>query len=88
MTDSQTDPERSNHRAWLAGIVIVLVVLHGDFWNWADRTLCLGFLPAGLAYHLLYSLGCALLWWWASRYAWPSELEVWASTCDDEERAA
>jgi hypothetical protein len=46
---------------WLLGFLIVLlVVLHQDFWNWAAATpLAFGFLPLGLTYHVVFALACA-----------------------------
>ena len=57
-------------------LMLGLLVLHHDlpFWD-DDRTLWLGFLPVGLAYHAGYSIAVALFWWWAMNYAWPEELE-------------
>ncbi len=61
---------------WLA--VAALFVLHQDFWWWSDRTLVLGFLPIGLAYHAAFSLAAGLVWALANKHAWPEELERWA----------
>ena len=56
--------------------VIVLIVLHQDFWNWRRiEPLAFGFLPVGLWYHALYCLAAAGLMWGLVRWAWPSELE-------------
>ena len=52
------------------GLVIALAILHYDFWYWDDRTLVLGFLPVGLAFHALFSLACGLTWAAATRFAW------------------
>ena len=38
----------------------------------------LGFVPVGLAYHALFSIGCALLGWLVIIKAWPTELEAFA----------
>ena len=46
--------------------LIVLGLIHQDFWLWDDATLLFGFLPAGLAYHAFYSLLAALVWYLAS----------------------
>jgi len=59
-------------------IVLILGVLHHDFWWWNDHTLVLGFLPVGLAYHAFYSLGCGLVWWLVVTYAWPKDIEAFA----------
>jgi len=67
---------------WLG--VIVLLVLHQDFWYWDDPTLVCGFLPIGLAYHALYTLVAACLWAGAVRCAWPSHLEKLATPVADD----
>jgi hypothetical protein len=64
---------------WMWAVVVVFALLHWDFWLWDDRTLWLGFLPAGLGYHALYSLGAGLLWAVFIRVAWPSHVEAWAN---------
>ena len=63
-------------RATLAVLVVLLYLLHQDFWLWRTaRPLVLGFLPAGLFYHVCYSLAAALLMWLLVALAWPSHLE-------------
>lgn len=62
----------------------LLFVLHQDFWWWSDDTLVLGFMPVGLAWHAGYSIAAALLWLAALKFAWPSEIEEWASAPADE----
>lgn len=57
------------------GLVLLLVVLHQDFWYWDDATLVFGFLPIGLLYHALLSIAAAFTWWLATRYAWPANLD-------------
>ena len=58
---------------WLG--VLVLFILHQDLWLWADPTLSLGPLPAGLAYHAGYSIAVALFWLLVVRFAWPKALD-------------
>jgi hypothetical protein len=62
---------------WFLGFLIVLlIVLHQDFWNWTSATpLAFGFLPIGLTYHIVFALACAGLMGLLVRFAWPSELE-------------
>jgi hypothetical protein len=62
----------------------VLFVLHQDFWWWNDATLVMGFLPIGLAWHVLFSILAATLWLAALKFAWPSEVEAWAEGEDGE----
>ncbi len=58
--------------------LLLLAVLHQDFWLWNDPTLLFGFLPVGLAYHVLFSVVAAVLWFLALNYAWPSDVEAFA----------
>jgi len=60
-------------------VVAVFAFLHWDFWLWDDQSLWFGFLPAGLAYHALYSLAAGLLWLVFIRVAWPDHIEAWAN---------
>lgn len=74
---------------WL--LVVALAVLHQDFWLWDDRSLVLGFIPSGLAYHAGFSLIAACVWALALKVVWPSHLEAWAAegdadVTDDEEK--
>jgi uncharacterized protein DUF3311 len=57
--------------------VIVLYVLHQDFWFWRSaQPFVFGFLPIGLFYHICYTLAVALLMWLLVRHAWPAHLEA------------
>ncbi len=62
-------------KGWVWIAVLVLALLHQDFWLWDDATLVAGFLPIGLAYHAAYSLVAAGLWLVVARTAWPAEPE-------------
>lgn len=59
--------------------VVLLAVLHQDFWWWDDKTMVFGFLPIGLAYHGLFSIVAGVTWLIAIKVAWPVEIEEWAS---------
>lgn len=60
----------------LAAAVVLLYVLHQDFWFWRSaRPLVFGFLPVGLFYHACFSVAAALLMWLLVTFAWPSRLE-------------
>ena len=62
---------------WLLALLVVIVaLLHQDFWFWKDKTLVFGFLPIGLAYHIGYSFLAALTMWMLVRFAWPAHLET------------
>ncbi len=59
----------------LALLLIVVALLHQDNWNWSDKTLVLGILPIGLAYHAAYSILAAITMWALVKFAWPHHLE-------------
>jgi hypothetical protein len=59
----------------LYAAIIVLYVLHNDWWFWDDPAIVLG-LPIGLTYHVGYNLAAAALLFLLVRFAWPSHLEV------------
>lgn len=58
-------------RRIVIGLVGALALLHHDVWFWGDPTLLFGAVPVGLAWHAAFSLACAGVWWWVTRYAWP-----------------
>tara|TARA_B100000900_G_scaffold413516_1_gene437700 strand:+ start:119 stop:340 length:222 start_codon:yes stop_codon:yes gene_type:complete len=55
--------------------MLVLFVLHQDFWFRDDATLILGILPIGLAYHMAFTVLAATAWLVIVRFAWPKYLE-------------
>lgn len=57
------------------GLVVLLMILHQDNWNWENDTLVFGFLPMTLLYHGSISLAAGVTWWLATKFAWPTELE-------------
>ncbi len=80
-----TDPKLDSRRKLVWFLVIVLAVVHYDFWYWKDDSLVMGFLPIGLFFHALFSLSAAAVWSMAVKYCWPTHLEEWADggTPDD-----
>lgn len=57
-------------------LVAVLLIAHHDFWNWhRAEPLVLGFIPIGLAYHAGISLAAGLVWFLATRFCWPHEVD-------------
>jgi hypothetical protein len=60
------------------GLVLLLAVLHYDFWYWDDPALVSGILPVGLFYHAAFSIAATCVWALVVKLAWPSHLEVWA----------
>lgn len=63
--------------------VLVLMVLHHDFWLWDDKTLLFGFMPSGLAWHATYSVVAALFWFLVMKFAWPQAIEDFAEGKSD-----
>lgn len=62
-------------KPFFAVLVIAVLLLHQDIWNWTNRTLVFGFVPIGLAYHVGYSLLAATTMALLVRFLWPSHLE-------------
>jgi hypothetical protein len=63
-------------RKLVYGLVLLLVILHQDFWNWhRHEPLILGFIPIGLAHHVGISIAAALVAGLAVRFCWPEDLE-------------
>ena len=60
----------------LTGMVVAVYFLHQDGWNWRRiEPLIFGFLPAGLAYHVGYSILAAAMMAVLVKFAWPAHLE-------------
>lgn len=66
-------------------VVFAYWALHQDFWNWRDlHPLTFGFLPPGLTYHAIYTLGIPFLMALLVHFAWPHQLEAEAERSDSE----
>jgi hypothetical protein len=72
----------------LALMVVVVIVLHHDYWNWTNKTLVFGFLPIGLVYHACYAIVASLTMAVLVRYAWPKHLEEIETHFEKAEEAA
>ncbi|MEZ6091496.1 MAG: DUF3311 domain-containing protein [Pirellulaceae bacterium] len=55
-------------------LVLVLIILHQDYWQWENATLDFGFLPRALTYHIAISLAAAIIWLLAVRFCWPDAM--------------
>ena len=57
---------------WIVCLLVIgLLVLHQDYWNWDNDKLVFGFLPYSIAYHSVISLAAAVVWSVAVRFCWP-----------------
>jgi hypothetical protein len=64
------------NRPLLVLATVALYVAHQDVWFWSSaEPLVFGFIPPGLAYHVLYCLATSALMMLMVRHAWPSHLE-------------
>jgi hypothetical protein len=64
-------------RSVAVAAVILLYVLHQDFWFWhVARPLVFGFLPIGLFYHVAFTVATAGVLWLLVKIAWPAHLEA------------
>jgi hypothetical protein len=74
MTTPRSSPSSGGAGKWIvAALVILLLILHQDNWNWTSDTLVFGFVPIGLFYHACLSVGAAVVWFLATQIAWPVE---------------
>ncbi len=63
-------------RAAVVLLLLALCVIHHDMWWWGEaEPLVFGFIPIGLAWHVLISLAAGAVWWLASRFCWPADLD-------------
>lgn len=58
--------------AILAGL---LLILHQDYWFWTSDILVFGVFPIGLFWHMGISLAAMMVWYLATRIAWPADFE-------------
>lgn len=72
-------------RLIIAGLVILLIVLHQDVWNWDSRALVFGFIPLTLFYQVCISIGASATWYLATIIAWPEDLEDLSHTSTSDE---
>lgn len=73
--------DRSPWRWPLYGALFVLYLLHNDLWLWHDATLFFG-LPAGLVYHIGFSVATAVVLTLLVLKAWPDHLDEVADVAD------
>ncbi len=57
------------------GLVLALIVLHQDNWNRENSSLVFGFIPVTLFYHSCISIASGVVWFLATKYAWPEGVD-------------
>lgn len=64
-------------KALVVVAVILLMLLHHDYWNWDTyEPLLFGFIPIGLAWHVGISIGAGIAWFLAVKFCWPSDVDA------------
>ncbi len=72
-TGSKGTASRRGGPLLIGVLVVVLLVLHQDYWFWRNDTLVFGWIPLGLFYHVCLSILASLVWILATKIAWPAE---------------
>ena len=67
------------------GLVVLLMILHQDNWNWENETLVFGFMPVTLLYHACISVAAGVTWWLATKFAWPADVETTTASPQSQE---
>ncbi len=52
----------------LYGLLVLLFILHNDFWLWDNHQILLG-LPIGLLYHILFCIVASILMFFLVKYS-------------------
>lgn len=60
---------KNTHRWILYLLVVVLFILHNDFWFWGTSQIVIG-LPVGLLYHILFCFAASVLMYSLVRFVW------------------
>ena len=55
----------------IIGLVILLIILHHDVWNWDNKEPVFGFMPMALLWLAGISLGAGATWFLSTKIAWP-----------------
>ena len=50
-------------------LVVILYILHNDFWFWGTSNIVLG-LPVGLLYHILFCFAASVLMYSLVKFVW------------------
>ena len=63
-------------RLILGVLVALLLIAHQDNWNWDNPTLVGGVVPIGLFYHACLSMAAAFVWFLATLFVWPKDVDI------------
>lgn len=75
---SSTAPRKRGVGLLCWGFIVILAIVHFDFWAWSDSSLLAGFMPTGLFYQAMISLLAGIGWALVVKFAWPDRIEAWA----------
>lgn len=64
-----------SRKALIFGYLILLAVLHQDWWLKDNPNLVFGLFPVTLAYHMGFVMAAAIGWFLVTRFVWPDELD-------------
>ena len=64
-------------------LIVLLFILHQDFWLWDSQRIVWEVLPVGLVYHFTFSVAASVVWAIAMKTLWPSRWEAWADESDE-----
>ena len=65
-------------KIFAAGLILILIVVHQDFWNWGVTERTIGGLPQGFVFQIGLSIAAAFIWLIVTMIAWPKD--EWAET--------
>ena len=62
---------KSNGKFVIICLVILLIILHHDVWNWDNKEPVFGFMPMALLWQSGISIGAGVTWFLATKIVWP-----------------
>ena len=71
-------------KIFAAGLILILFVIHQDFWNWGVTERSIGGLPQGFVFQVGLSIAAAFSWLIVTMIAWPKD--DWAETQNHKEK--
>ena len=62
-------------RYFVASLIVLLLILHQDYWAWTDARLWLGVMPRSLVWQLGISVAASGVWLLAAMFCWPTTVD-------------